>query len=160
MISLPDGVEIARLSPQKIDVYWNLLKDHGPSFEDGTRSREWLQEHWMDLHWVVLEVEKNKGVIVMDSVVAGHKAEVHVHFFDHKLSKRLGLLKDCLIWAFLQFDLKRVEFRVPEHAPAVRRFLKKRMGATEEGCLRQYALYEGEAKDLYIYSILRDEVLQ
>jgi len=159
MINLPEGVEIARLNEKKVRKYWDLLKDHSPSLTDGARSYEWMLEKWMAKDWVILEVGKGEGVIVMDSVRVGHKSAVHVHFFDHKLSKRLDVFRDCMIWAFFQFDLRRLEFLVPDHAPAVRRFLRRKLHATEEGLLREYAFYDGEARDVYMYSILRDEVL-
>ena len=60
-------------------------------------------------------------------------------------------------WAFLSFDLVRLQARVFDSNSASRKVLEK-AGFTYEGRLRQAATKNGKTMDLHIYALLRNEL--
>ena len=156
LIDLPDGVQLARFTEQKILECWNKLKAFDkifhkePSFE---RFRSTM------LHPKVVVVEAEFGLFIAKEVPGRPwDREVHIPFWDKKLSAHKELCKSLLVWLFFQFELERITAYVAEHSPAIRRFVEK-LGFIREGCLRKGMNYRGELMNLYIYSMLRDEVL-
>ena len=106
---------------------------------------------------MVLEMEG--GIILLTHIMPGIRCEVHVVFWDHKLSARKEVLDELLMWTFLTFDLFRIETFVASYARALMRFIEKKMGFVYEGTMRHRVLHKGMPTDLKVYSILREEVL-
>jgi RimJ/RimL family protein N-acetyltransferase len=106
---------------------------------------------------LVFRVES--GFVFLLRVIPALRAEVHVWFPDHKLSARTGLLKDLILWGFLEFDLQRLETFVASTTRPVKRFLRERLGFKYEGTMRRRRWNAGRLIDIEIYSLLREEVL-
>ncbi len=159
LIKLPENVRFCSLSKDKILHLWNKLKHFDKLFTDDTVYDEVsFTANLASKNSVTLEVADN-GIIVYNNIVEGTKARVHVSFWDYKLSARKELLRDCLIWGILQFDLHRIEIVIPEFSRALRRFAEKRMGFKFEGRIRKTMWYKGQLTDMILLSILREEVL-
>ena len=109
-----------------------------------------------DKRTVILEHEC--GILILRKLEEGLKGEVHMSFFDHKLSAHTTLVKECLAWGFMEFDLQRIGTMIPSYAGAVRRFLEHRLGFKHEGTMRNFAWHKGQLVDVSFYSILREEV--
>jgi RimJ/RimL family protein N-acetyltransferase len=160
LIDLPQGVRFSAATKDKVLYWWGKLKNFDRLFDDNTFYDEvnFAQKLFEDRCYI-LEVEDN-GIIVFNNVIEHLRAQVHVSFWDFKLSGRLDLLKECLLWAILQFDLHRVETLVPEFSRALKRFIENKMKFKYEGTLRDFIWYKGELCDMIIYSILREEVFK
>lgn len=157
---LPEGVKYAVLTKEKVHYWWSKLKNFDKLFNDDTYYDEinfFNKMFHENTH--ILEVADN-GIIVFDNVVEGLKAQAHVSFWDFKLSARTQLLRDCLIWAILEFNLHRIEILIPEFSRALRRFVERRLKFQYEGRLRETMWYKGQLVDIIILSILRREVLK
>lgn len=159
LTKLPEDVRFCPVSKEKILYLWDKLKHFDKLFTDDTFYDEVsFTSHLSSRNLVILEVGDN-GIIVINNIIEGLKAQVHVSFWDFKLSARTELLRDCLIWAILQFDLHRVEMLIPEFSRALRRFAEGKMGFKYEGRLRKTMWYKGQLTDVILLSILREEVL-
>ena len=157
---LPKGVKYACLTKERVHYWWEKLKNFDKLFNDDTYYDEinfFNKMFHENTH--ILEVEDN-GIIVLDNVVEGLKAQAHVSFWDFKLSARTELLRNCLIWAILEFKLYRIEISIPEFSRALRRFAEKRLHFKYEGRLRETLWYKGQLVDMIVLSILRREVLE
>ncbi len=152
---LPEGVSLVRLTPEIMKDYWERLKDFDVLYSDSTHGDE-LGFYQRLMSSTVLETEG--GIMLLDGLVLRQRGQVHVWFWDHKLSSRSELLKGALRWVFEVYDLNRVEAIIPEFSKALERFLVRRMGFTFEGKLRERLLWKGHFKDLLMFSILRKEI--
>ena len=158
MIELPKGVRLGVFSSQKLFDLWQKMRKFDSLFvEDDSRNPEVFVQKFLDPRSVILEIDE--GFMLMKKIVPGLSGEIHFTFFDRKLSPRANLMKECLVWAFLTYNLERVETTVADYARAVRHFAEK-MGFKEEGILRNKARHNGRLIDVYIYSILKKEVLK
>ena len=159
MIDVPNGVEMVNLDELEVKTIWDKIKDFDKMFSDGTKGDyEGFRERMLDPNAVVGRVEN--GLVILKNIIDGLCAEVHIRFWDKKLSIHADVCKDCLMWAFLQFDLQRIETFVPSVSKAVRRFITKRLNFREEGVMRNKIRWNGMLVDMHFYSILKNEVLQ
>ena len=157
---LPKGVKYAKLTKEKVHYWWEKLKNFDHLFNDDTYYDEinfFTKMFGENTH--ILEVE-DKGIMVLDNVIEGLKAQAHVSFWDFKLSARTKLIQDCLIWAILEFNLYRIEISIPEFSRALRRFVERRLNFKYEGRLRETLWYKGQLVDMIVLSVLRREVLE
>ncbi len=158
MDNLPGDFELLTFSEEKLDYIWEKIKDFDSIFVDDRMSKkETYLKQFVKRDTIVLE---NKGgIIIITKIDPGLKATFHPVFWDHKLSARYEELKDVLVWAFLYFNLERVETQIAPYAKAAIRFIEKKMGFTYEGTLRSYVRKNNNPMDMKVYSILRTEVL-
>ena len=171
MIKLPEGVlldnyrnadlnkpEEAQALLTKILNLWSEMADQPQLFgDDGLRDPRKFGQWITAPDTVVLKTPF--GYVFVVRIVPDMRAEVHLYIKDHKLSAHADLLKECLIWGFLTFNLTRVETFLPSHAFTVKRFLVDRMGFKYEGRMRSRVKLQGQFIDTEIFSILREEVL-
>lgn len=154
---LPPGVSIYQLSPCSINYLWNKMKDYDPLFTDETRWNFTHFEYTLTRQdTLCLSIEN--GILILTDIVIQHMAQVHACFWDHKLSMRLQLLQDCIIWVFAVFGFVRLEAIVPAFSRGLRRFLRNKLNFTEEGTLRQRMRYHKAFNDVVVYSLLREEI--
>ena len=159
MENLPGDFELLVFSKEKLDSIWNKIKDFPSIFVDDRMSKkEVYLKQFIKRDTIVLE--NTGGIIIITKIDPGLKATFHPVFWDHKLSTRYEDLKDVLIWAFLYFNLERVETQIAPYARAAIRFIEKKMNFTYEGTLRSYVRRKGIPMDMKVYSILRGEVLK
>lgn len=157
VFSPPPGVRFFDLSPGTIVALWNKMKGFDPLFSDDNRwDVEKFHRSIYDRGTLVLEIDN--GVLLLTGMKPGHYALVHACFWDHKVSARLQLLKDTIIWAFVTFDLIRLEAFIPGFSRALSRILSKKLGFTFEGKLRKRMKYHGTFCDVLVYSLLREEM--
>jgi hypothetical protein len=158
MIELPKGVKHKILTRQSLWDLWQTVRKFDRLFSDETRNDP--VSFWENIlnDCVVLETDDGGGILTLSNVKPGLRAEAHLTFFDRKLSPRIELIRDCLVWAFLTYDLYRVEVFIPALGHTLRRVLKK-IGFKEEGTLRRRSWYNGNLIDTIVLGILREEVL-
>jgi RimJ/RimL family protein N-acetyltransferase len=158
LLDMPRGIELGVLSRDKVLALWDRVKNYTPLFDDASRwDIEWFTFKLYMKDTVILE--NDGGLMLLTDTHPKHFAACHLTYWDKSLSARAELIKDAIRWAFLQFDLQRLETHLPEYARAVRRFLEKKLGFKSEGRLRKRVMYKGNPADLLLYSILREEVL-
>ena len=159
MIDVPNGVEMVNLDEFEVKNIWDRVKDFDKMFCDGTRGNyKEFKRKLLDPNVIVLRVEN--GILILKNMVDNLCSEAHIQFWDKKLSIHANVCKDCLMWAFLQFGLERIETFVPSVSKAVRRFITKRLNFREEGVMRNKIRWNGMLVDMHFYSILKNEVLQ
>jgi hypothetical protein len=158
MIEIPHGAWLGTYTDEKLINIWNRIKGFDNLFaDDNMKNPEVFLKTFLDRNSVVLETAH--GFMYAKNIQHGLKAEVHFCFWDKKLSIHAELVKDCLLWLFLQFDLQRVETQVAEYARAVRRFITEKLGFVYEGTRRNYVYHKNRLIDMHMYSILREEAL-
>ena len=157
-LNLPEGVRFASFTRERL---WSLWKEMSPYVklfgDDWMRDPEVFMKVMLAPDTVVVETEF--GMIFLVRLREGIRGEVHLYFWDHKLSAHTDWLHECLIWAFLNYDLMRIETFVPQDSRAVTRFLREKLGFKFEGIMRNRTLLNGRFINVEIYSILRDEIL-
>ena len=158
LVDLPEGVKLCELTKQKTYALWDKVKNYEVLFSDDIRwSVVWFFERMWNEETVVLETEG--GLLILTGVKPNAiTAGVHIIFWDHKLSARTELFKECLVWAFLQFGFYRLEALIPEFCRGLQRFMQEKLKFVCEGRMRDRILYKGQLADVKIYSILRKEM--
>lgn len=156
--NLPEGIRFASFTRQKLWDLWEEMHPHLKLFGD-----DWIRDPEVFMKFILapdtIVLESDFGLIFLARVREGLRAEVHLYFWDHKLSAHSEFFKEALLWGFLTYNLERVETFVPQDSRAVTRFLRERMGFKFEGLMRNRTQLGGRYINVEIYSILRDEVL-
>ena len=155
-MDLPQTIKMASFNHTKLMAIWEILRQFPSTFADGTKDPENFTARLLAEDSLVFEMEG--GLILVEHIVPGLKAEFHATFWDHKLSPKAKDLEDLILWVFVQLKLERLETYVASYARAVRRFLVDRLGFTYEGTLRRAFRNNGQLYDLNMYSIIREEV--
>ena len=154
----PDETWEVMLSEPKIKELWTKIKDFDKLFSDEcTGDIESFVHGIMDPNTTVLECDY--GILVLSDIVKGSRAEAHLTFWDKKLSAHTVLVQECLVWAFLNFDLNRITVKSPAYARFVHNFLYTKLGFHHEGTLRQYIKKDGVFVDMLVFGLLRKEAL-
>lgn len=157
-LPLPDGVWFAAFDKKRIEELWSFFSNYDNLFaDDNMRDPEVFMKQLLDFRTICLEHEG--GLLLLQRLVPGLRAEVHFMSWDHKMSAHTELFKDALLWAFLTFDLERIETFVAKYARSVQRFVEERLGFKYEGTFRQRVRHQGELIDMKIYSMLREEAI-
>lgn len=155
----PEGTWLLSLDKGKLVWLWEKFSPYDALWaDDKMRDPDVFMRRFLDPSSVCLETLG--GILLMERLIPGLRGEVHFMFWDHKLSARAELLKDCVLWAFLAFDLERMETFVADYARAVRRFVEDKLGFTFEGTLRHRVRHQGRFIDMKVYGLLREEVLR
>lgn len=158
MIELPKGAKLITVTEENLNYLWERMADTDGLFgDDEIRQKDIFLRIMLDFNSVILGVEN--GILLMQKLIYGLRGEVHVSFWDHKLSPHTAIVKDCLIWAFLQYDLERVETFIPSYSRAVQRFLERKLGFRHEGTMRNRVWHDDKLIDIEVYAILKGEVL-
>ena len=159
MIPLPEGCKLAAFDEDILIKLWLKVKPFDALFsDDDVKDPERFLELFLRPDCITIWVEDG-GFVLLKNIKRGQKAEFHACFWDKHLSSRTALLKNLVVWAFLEFELERLETFVATYAKAVLRFLLKRLGFSEEGTLRQVWKHKGVLNDMKVLSILRNEVV-
>lgn len=154
----PIGTRFFNTDRVSIAGLWEKMKGFDPLFSDDSRwDLERFYEHLYSRTTVILEIDN--GVLFLTGLLPGHFAQIHACFWDHRMSDKVVLLKDCLIWAFALFNLVRLEALIPDFSRALRRILVTKLGFTFEGEMRRRMKYKGRFHSIVIYSILREELI-
>jgi hypothetical protein len=156
-LSPPNGVQFYTINSQTVDALWSKIKFYDPLFSDDSR---WDQEKFYQTIFskgtVLLEFDQ--GILFLTDLALEHYARIHACFWDHKISMRLPLLKECLSWAFGVYSLVRLEAIIPDYSKALKRVLENKLCFKFEGRMRKRMLYKGRFHDVLIYSLLREEM--
>lgn len=154
---MPQGVRFGTLTYEKAQDLWKEMSKYPQLFDDTHRwDWEWFYQKLTNPLNVFLEVEN--GILMLTNLHKNHKAEVHMCFWDCKLQPRAELINQCIQWAFLEFNLVRLEAFIPEFCRALQRFMEKKLDFVYEGRMRKRMPYKGQLADVKIYSILKEEV--
>ena len=157
-LSLPEGARFASFTRERLWSLWQEMHPYVKLFGD-----DWMRDPEVFMKFILapdtIVVETEFGMIFLARLREGLRAEVHLFFWDHKLSAHAEFLHECLIWAFLNYNLSRIETFVPQDSRAVTRFLRDKLGFKYEGLMRNRTLLAGRLINVEIYSLLRDEVL-
>ncbi|MHA2065526.1 MAG: hypothetical protein ACXABY_14220, partial [Candidatus Thorarchaeota archaeon] len=99
MIDLPKGVQHKVLTRQNLWDLWETVRKFDRLFSDETRGDPIA--FWKNIlkDSVILETDDGGGILTLSNVKPGLRAEAHLTFWDHKLSPRIELIRDCLVWA-------------------------------------------------------------
>ena len=156
-MELPKGLRLLTFDREKLGNIWEELRDFCWYLGDGSYSDPVrFTELFFAKDSVILE--SDYGYMVLSNIRPGRDAEAHLPFLDHKLSIHTDDVKAAMIWAFIEFDLVRLEAQVYSFQKAIQRFLREKLGFTYEGRMRRKAFVQGRFCDVEMYSILREEV--
>ncbi len=155
-LGLPSFANVVSLDRRRLDHYWELLRDNKTTFMEGAVTREQFERHMFG-DSVLLEIPG--CLILLESIIPGCRLEVHLAVYDKKLSDKTEMLKELLVWAFLHFNLHRIETFLAQDYHTIRRFIEEKLGFKFEGILRCRGLRRDRPIDVKVYSILRNEVI-
>lgn len=155
-LGLPEFAQLVSLDRETLDHYWELLKDNKTTFMEGATTREQF-EHHMFGDSILIDIPG--CLILLQRLIPNCRMEVHLAIHDKRLSNKTDMLKEMIVWAFLQFNLHRVETFIAQDYHAIRRFIEERLGFKFEGILRSRGLRGDRPIDVKAYSILRSEVI-
>ena len=155
---LPEGIILYALTRDRAIDLWDRLKVYDALWPDETRGDvvKWV-EFALAPSTLFLEETNGRAMYILSDVKEGLSANVHAVFFDHNLRSRVDLVKRLVTWAMFEFDLYRLQARIPAFARALRRFLFK-IGFRQEGIIRDAFWFKGHLESAIIMSILRDEI--
>ena len=158
MYKLPEGIRLGTYNVEKLQGIWNKIRNFDLLFADDMMKDPIIfTRQFLDRNSLILELDE--GFILMQKIIPGLRCEVHFCFYDHKMSSRAALMKECIVWAFEMFQFERVETYVADYARAVRRFLEDKMKFKHEGVMRNRVRHKDKLIDMHIYSILKKEVI-
>ena len=146
----------------KLMLLWDRLGKFRALFSDLTRGDiENFIQYVVNKYTLWLEIYKLKelvGIVSLENMHLVVDAEAHVFFMDHNLSDKVPVSKATVVWLFENFPLQRLTVQVPERHFATARFVKN-LGFKVEGKKRQAVLISGKWFDVYMFGILRTEVM-
>ena len=155
-------VKTMSLTWPKLLLLWEQLKKFRALFSDLTRGDlENFIKYVVNEHTFWLEIYKAKelvGIISLENMHLVVDAEAHVFFMDHNLSDKVPVSRATVVWLFDNFPFQRLTVQVPERHYATLRFVKN-LGFKSEGRKRQAVLINGKWFDVYLFGILRTEVM-
>lgn len=156
---LPDGITLYRLTKDRAVALWETLKGYDVLWPDDTRGDvvRWV-EFAVAPTTQFLEEDGGNGMYILSEIKPGLKANVHAVLRDHRLHTRVQVVRSLLAWAMFEFDLYRLEARIPAFSHALRRWLQRDLGFTCEGVLRDAFWYKEKLISTVILSLLRDEI--
>lgn len=73
------------------------------------------------------------GILGVTRVAYGLDALAHLAFFDRQLLGRRQLVLTMMAWCFRELRLQRLSVEIPEHIPALIRFVRVKLGFRYEG---------------------------
>ena len=93
MTELPSGVKLGTANLEKIDWYWQKIKDFDRLFSDDIR---WDEECFFEKMYAPDTVffETENGLLLLTGLKEGMYAAAHITFWDHKLLPRVKMIKD------------------------------------------------------------------
>lgn len=156
-IDLPPDVELFNATVTNLEELWEKVSKYDSLFDEGEKVKEKFFARVLSPSTVLLQLKDKMAIMYLYDIVPGHVAEIHAVFFDKILSRRQPVLMDCLTWAFVNFNLVRIEASIPEFARTLCRILEKKLHFTKEGRLRLRSKCGGRFCDLFIFSLLREE---
>ena len=157
-IPIPEGARYAIFDLDKINSLWEKIQVCDGYFADSrTRDPLYFTQTMVSKHTQMLEFDG--GMVWLTGVEEGLSARAHLMIWDKDLRHKVELIKNCLTWGFLTFDLERVDVFIAEYARSLMRFVEKKLGFAYEGRLRHFTKHEGRFIDMFVYSLLRGEVL-
>jgi RimJ/RimL family protein N-acetyltransferase len=154
-------VDHLRLSWEKVDQLWQMLRKRKTLFSDLTRD-DFLNfvQAISSPNSVWLEVREQGVVVGLIYFSEMHKVvdcTGHMVFFDRRPAEKLDLCRAVVKWMFDSFPLHRMTVTPPVVYHATSRLLG-RLGFTREGSMRQAVLLGGKWIDQLIFGITREEV--
>lgn len=154
---LPPGISLYTLTPERAVALWERLKGYDALWPDDTRGdvTRWV-EFAVAPTTLFLEEAGGHAMFILSGIREGLKANAHAVFHDHKLRPRIALTRALILWAMFEFDLYRLEARIPAFSHALRRFLYN-VGFRFEGRLRDDFWFHGHLEDALVLSMLRQE---
>lgn len=156
---LPPEVRLYSLTQDRAVDMWESLKTYDALWPDETRGDvvSWV-EFCLKPSTVFIEEVGGRAMYILSDIREGLKARIHAVFHDHKLRYRVDTMKRLLAWAMFEFDLYRLEARIPTTSHALRRLLQHDLHFKYEGLMRDDHWFGGHLGSTVVLSILRDEV--
>jgi hypothetical protein len=109
-----------------------------------------------DEHAVMIAFD-DVGMALVTDIVPGIQAQIHISFWDSKLSGREPLVRELVKWVQDVLRVRRVCSPVRADARAMRAFME-RVGLYFEGALKNWVQKDHRYFDLYLFGITKDEI--
>jgi len=128
----------------------------------------WLPDVWRDpkMFYTVLsqatsatfEFGIGEAYVVLTNITIGHKAVIHEVVLGKQFLGRPDLAKEVCRALMDLYRLERLEGYVDVHNRLAGRY-NERLGFHMEGIRRKAEIYNGEATDVAVYGLLKEELL-
>lgn len=157
---LPKGTRLYQLTRDRAIDLWDKLRKYDALWPDETRGDVVAWVEWcLRPSTQFIEADGGEAMFILSHIVEGLSANIHAIFYDHRVLPRVPLMRDLILWAMFEFDLYRLEARIPEFSHTLKRVLKRDLGFKLEGVLRNTFRFKGDLCNSVILSILREEVV-
>jgi len=103
------------------------------------------------------EVGEFEGVFWLSDIVLGVSANIHIVLWGDKMKKQYTRAKEIVSDLFSLLKLRRLSAYIPTFNEAACEYAEA-LGFTLEGNLRRFTYYDGELRDVALFSLLSEEV--
>jgi hypothetical protein len=159
LTNTPQGTRLLILTPEKLRMIWGRMDGINGLFDDFAKGRpDIFLQGLLAPENVWLELEDGNGVLYATSVMPGLSAQVHFVYWDRKLSPRIALTNEGLVWLVERLNLQKINAVIPDFCKAALHFAKK-LGFVHEGVVRRYSYSGGKLYNAVYLGMTREEVL-
>jgi len=155
-------VSVLKWDNAKAHAIWQLFQHFPSMFSDNVDRNEVWQTMMEDRSLIWLGVYEGSvlvGVIYLDFAGSNGDVEVHLAFFDRKPAEKAPLCRALVPLIFQLFPrINRLSTTIPCVFTHTERLARK-AGFTREGTKRAAVQIHGKSWDVYLYGLLRDEVM-
>lgn len=150
------------LTIDKLAWIWNEMNKHRSLFSDLTRGKPDILYNVLsqqDTLWLdIREGEATVGIIYWTGMAKMVDADLHVIFFDMKLSEKVPLCQEIGKWFFQTCpEFYRMTATLPSIYGATIRLAKK-IGFKQEGKKRKSQMFGGKLVDEYIFGLTIEDM--
>ena len=105
----------------------------------------------------VFEVGTFGGVFWLSNIVVGWKATGHVVLWDKECLRQYKAAQHIIKEIFRLFRLQRLDAYIPADNEKACHYAEH-LGFTMEGILRKFEVYDGEYRDVAVYSLMKEDL--
>ena len=167
--SEPEGevvrsVRLASLSIERMQFLWEKLKGFDTLFNDFVKddyaafvNHFVLQVNGQPVPTGLLWDVDDIGIFLLQDIIPHQSATAHFVFWDKRFRGRKELCVAMLNYAFENYKFQRIQVEVPHYAYHTQDAVEQ-IGFVQEGRLRKAVLYHGKWFDVFIYSVLPEDL--
>lgn len=142
------------LHPDLLEETFNRVKEHIP---DCLKQPAAFHSLYAAGNSMFFEVGDFEGVFWLSDIILGVSANAHIVLWGDEVKKKHGRAKEIVSDLINLLKLRRLSAYIPTFNEAACEYAEA-LGFTLEGNLRKFTYYNGELRDVSVFSLLSEEV--